>query len=407
MCAPLLHPPKQLVIHFLRFGPYHLARLASARHALATQGWEVVGLETASLDSVYAWKPTSHDPGLQRVTVFPGRMAEQLSPCELKKGIVNVLDRLQPSAVAISGWTNHDAVACLNWCRRHLAQSILMSETREADGNRIWWKEFLKSQRVRKFDSALVGGRSHQDYLRKLGFQGPISTGYDMVDNAFFESETARWQLAKSGQDHNSRPYILASNRFIPRKNLSRLIKAFAAAAKSESLEPKVDLCLLGDGGMRRDLEALCDDLGLSSLHVAPWDVHAHAESTYKPRVLFPGFHQIEELPRFYAHAIAFVHPALAEPWGLVINEAMAAGLPILSSSNVGAAEELLDDGVNGYCFDPTSIASMTHALARFMALTPKQRKQMGLLSRQLLADRCPTSTFGQGLSTLLRKDLM
>ncbi len=398
----LLQPPKQLVIHFLRFGPYHLARLASARDALATEGWEVVGLETASLDSVYAWKPTSHDPGLQRVTVFPGRMAEQLSPRHLNQGIENVLDRLQPSAVAISGWTGPDALACLNWCRLHHARPILMSETREADGNRIWWKELLKSRRVCKYDSALVGGRSHQDYLRKLGFQGPISTGYDVVDNAFYESETAYFQLAKSGEAHNARPYLLASNRFIPRKNLSRLIEAFAASAESQSLQPKVDLCLLGDGELRRRLEALCDDLGLISLDVAPWDDHAHTEPSHKARVLFPGFRQIEELPRFYAHAMAFVHPALAEPWGLVINEAMAAGLPILSSSNVGAAEELVDDGVNGYCFDPTSTASIAQAIARFLSLTPEQRMQMGLLSRKFLADRNPTSSFGKGILKLL-----
>ncbi len=398
----LLAPRQKLVIHFLRFGPYHLARLGSARDALAGKGWDVVGLEIASLDAVYKWKPTDDDSDLERVTVFPGRIAEHISSRYLNQSIANALNRLRPSAVAIAGWSQPDALACLKWCRRHHAQSILMSETRQADGNRMWWKEQFKARRVQAFDTALVGGRSHEAYLRNLGFGAPISFGYDVVDDSFFEEEAQRWQLSQRNLSHQFRPYLLASNRFIARKNLARLIVAFVAVSSSSASHAKVDLCLLGDGDQRQHLQTLCRDLGITTLHAAPWDDQARAEPEQAPRVLFPGFRQIEELPRFYAHALAFVHPALAEPWGLVINEAMAAGLPILSSSNVGAAEELLVDGVNGYRFDPTSTASITQALSSFLALTAEERQQMGLQSRQLLAERNPTSSFGQGLASLL-----
>ncbi|MCP9888701.1 glycosyltransferase family 4 protein [Cyanobium sp. ATX 6A2] len=399
---PLPAHSHRLFIHFIRFGPYHLARLGSARDVLAAQGWDVVGLETASLDSTYAWKSTNLESDLQRITVFPDRSAEQISLRHLRQGIARTLDRLQPSAVAIAGWAQPDALSCLRWCRRHRARSILMSETREADGNRSWWKERLKARRVRAFDAALVGGRSHQAYLRKLGFQGPITTGYDVVDDRFFATEASRWRLAQRDAAHQPRPYLLASNRFIPRKNLPRLVEAFAEASASSTAHTRADLCLLGDGEQRQALEGLCTANGLPTLPAAPWDEQAYAGPAQEPRVLFPGFRQIEELPRFYAHALALVHPALAEPWGLVINEAMAAGLPILSSSNVGAAEELLDDGVNGYRFDPTSTASISLALLRFLALNAQQRQQMGQMSERLLAARCPTLSFGQGLCSLL-----
>ncbi len=393
---------QKLVIHFLRFGPYHLARLASAQQLLSSQGFDVVGLETASKDSAYAWAPSNDELRSYIVTVFPDRDARDIPVNCIREGIVNKLDHLKPSAVAIAGWSQPDALACLNWCRRHNAKAIVMSETREVDGDRIWWREAFKSRRLCRFDAALVGGYSHHAYLRKLGFRGQISAGYDVVDNHFFASEAQRWSHDDCDISRQIRPYLLASNRFIPRKNLFRLVEAFAAASASPSVLTRVDLCLLGDGEQRRSLEVLCAKHGFTAINGAPWEEQVRTDRVHNPRVLFPGFRQIEELPRFYAHALAFVHPALAEPWGLVINEAMAAGLPILSSSNVGATEELVDEGVNGYCFDPASIVSMSQALVRFLALTPEQRKQMGSLSRQLLADRNPTFSFGHGLRDLL-----
>lgn len=392
----------RLAVHFLRFGPYHLARISSARSALVSRGCDVVGLETAGLDSTYEWKPIECDSDVHRVTVFPGRMVEKIPSREMSKGITQALDRLQPSVVAIAGWSDADALACLDWCSCHRAKAILMSETREADGRRNCIKEQFKSWRVCKFDAALVGGRSHHAYLRKLGFQGPVSCGYDVVDDSFFASEAEHWRLFERDAAHQQRPYLLASNRFIPRKNLPRLIEAFAAASVSPASHTRADLCLLGDGDQRQALEELCAANGLTVLHAAPWDEQASTGTNSEPRVLFPGFRQIEELPRFYAHALVLVHPALAEPWGLVINEAMAAGLPILSSSNVGAAEELLDEGVNGYRFDPTSTDSIALALSRFLALSPEQRQKMGQMSERILADRCPTSSFGEGLRSLL-----
>jgi glycosyltransferase involved in cell wall biosynthesis len=118
--------------------------------------------------------------------------------------------------------------------------------------------------------------------------------------------------------------------------------------------------------------------------------------------VYFPGFRQIEELPRFYAHAGCFIHPALEEPWGLVINEAMASGLPILSGDNVGAAEELVDDGVNGWKFDASDVESIANCLSNVAALDAAQRMAMGAASTKILEERCPTEAFGRGLAEIL-----
>ena len=384
--------PAHLAVHFVRFGPYHLARLSAAAERLASRGWRLTGLETAGLDQTYAWRLERGRTSFERCTVFPDASAEALQPGVLRRGVLAALDRLQPQAVAIAGWASPDARAALAWCRRHGARAILMSDTRAADGRRVWWKEAIKRRLLRHFDAALVAGSSHRDYLISLGFPSRrITTGFDVVDNAYFRSTT---NLIREQQPACSPPFLLASNRFLPRKNLIRLLEAFAAC------RPAWNLCLLGDGPERSALEQQIDALGLWRYDGTPWDPHRPTHAG--PGVFLPGFRQIEDLPQFYAQAAAFVHTALSEPWGLVINEAMAAGLPILSSANVGAAEELVLDGVNGYQFDPLSVDGMAGAISRFTALPAEQRAAMGAASACILEERRPLSAFADGLHRLL-----
>jgi glycosyltransferase involved in cell wall biosynthesis len=96
------------------------------------------------------------------------------------------------------------------------------------------------------------------------------------------------------------------------------------------------------------------------------------------------------------------VHPALEEPWGLVINEAMASGLPVLSSRNVGAAEELVVQGKTGYLFDPKSVEEMAAALVKTVAMEPEERLAMGRAAFEQVDRVAPLKAFGEGLANLL-----
>lgn len=453
---PGFHHPgtMRLLLHFARFGPYHHARLRALAELLGPEGWEVTGLETASTDITYAWDEvrspeTSAGPLVPVRTVFPGRVYEEISRFEYRRGLIPVLEALAPDAVAVAGWGTVDARSTLRWCRKKGVKAIIMSETREVDGHRVWWKEKVKSLIMRKAHGAVVGGRSHRDYLIKLGIPAErIRLGYNVVDNAYFATEAVRWRSAAGGGDAlggersevggekaGSRvpPYFLASNRFIDRKNLVRLIEAYALYCQSFTADrqpPTADgppstahqpwsLCLLGDGPLRERLIARCHELGLNIIESAPWEfqVDAFAETPDHPptadrplpsakggtpTVFFPGFRQIGELPHFYATAGAFIHPALEEPWGLVINEAMASGLPVLSGSNVGAAAELIEAGCNGWTFDAWDCAEIAAALRRLSDLDETQRRDMGLASREILERKVPTAAFGTGMLEIL-----
>src|SRR5207253_1825234 len=128
--------------------------------------------------------------------------------------------------------------------------TVLMSESQAIDHPRAWWKETIKRRRVRCFSAALVGGPRHRDYLVDLGMPPDrIALGYNAVDNAGI----ARQAEAARHDDRGRRglpagPYFLAVSRFVPEKNLVRLIRSFAAYRRGAAGDRAWDLTLCGDG---------------------------------------------------------------------------------------------------------------------------------------------------------------
>src|SRR5439155_25479306 len=101
--------------------------------------------------------------------------------------------------------------------------------------------------------------------------------------------------------------------------------------------------------------------------------------------VRFLGFRNQSELPGFFALADVFVLPSRHEPWGLIVNEAMAAGCAVVVSSDVGAATDLVTDGLNGYTTPVGEVSALATALARVLC-SPQRSRQMGEASRERIA---------------------
>jgi glycosyltransferase involved in cell wall biosynthesis len=138
------------------------------------------------------------------------------------------------------------------------------------------------------------------------------------------------------------------------------------------------DLTLLGDGELRAELEKLRSKLGLEDC------------------IQMPGFKQYEELPEYYSNAAAFIHASTTEQWGLVVNEAMASGLPVLLSNRCGCAPDLVKDGVNGWTFDPTNEEQLADLMLRISS-DEDGRLKMGERSREIIAEWGP-DRFASGL---------
>ncbi len=337
-----------LVIHWSRFGPYHLARLQATSAQLRAYRVRVIGLETASRDEVYAWREERVSTDFERYTAFPGRSFERIPVHRMWWGLRRLLGVTNPDVIAISGYSSRDAQVLLGWCKLHRRPAILMSVSKVDDVLRVKWKELAKKLIVRRFSAALCAGTRHRAYLEQLGMaRERIVTGYGAVDNDYFGQRADQVRQQPAAFRHLpsleiSTPFFLASSRFIQRKNLHGLLIAYQRYREQSQvcgLSPW-RLVVLGDGEERGNLERLIVERDIEE-------------------VTFPGFRQIDELPAYYGLARAFIHPALQEQWGLVVNEAMASGLPVLVSERCGCATDLVRDGDTGFKFDPENVEAM------------------------------------------------
>jgi glycosyltransferase involved in cell wall biosynthesis len=372
-----------LAISFTNFGPYHLARLRALADRLAARDGRLIGYETAGSERLYPWQTKQRDEPFDRVTLFPNRCLESLPATVCARSMRRALDRDRPDAVATAGYFRPETMAALSWARRTGRPAILMSESQAIDYPRRWWKETLKARRVRRFSAALVGGPRHRDYLRTLGMPcDRIVLGYNAVDNDALARAAEVARRAPEGRRWlPAAPYFLAVNRFVPEKNLPRLIRGFAAYRATCGRSDAWDLVLCGSGADAAAVE------------------RAVAESGCTDAIHLPGFLQADELPRWYAFASAFVHPSLLEPWGLVVNEAAACGLPLLVSDRAGCVDTLvpLGEPTTGARFDPIREEEITARLRWMAGLSDPERRAMGRRAAERVSEWGP-DRFAQGI---------
>jgi len=373
-------------IIFHRLGPYHFARLRAAGRMLP-----VLAIETSGADDTYDWDQVSGADGFERITLFADVDAQKQPAREVACRMMVALDKTRPAVVVVPGWADVAALATLQWCVRNRVPAVIMSESTAWDEPRHAWRERIKRQVVRLAAAGLVGGTPHKEYIIQLGMPaGRVFLGYDMVDNAFFAQSAERIRSQQpAARKTRGLPgkYFLASARFVEKKNLRRLIEAFALyRKKSKDAKPEIgnpksepwDLVLLGDGTLRPDLKHLIAGLALQDC------------------VLLPGFKQYSDLPDFYAHASAFVHASTTEQWGLVVNEAMASGLPVLVSNRCGCARDLVQEGVNGFTFDPFNVEELANLMRRISDFG-FPISDFGVASNRIIADWGP-ERFAGGL---------
>lgn len=378
---------------FINIGFYHAARLRATFEAFNDLGWRLTTMQLTDDTLEHPWGNAEAIITFPVVTLIPigsvpkGR--HQLPDVPAGE-IERRLAELKPDVVFLPGWSFALSVTALRWCRRNNVPAVVMSESKRDDDKRTWWKEMLKSLLyVRKFSAALVGGNVHADYVASLGLpREKIFTGYDAVDNDHFlkTADMARSDVSAVRKRYPSipeRPYFLVVLRLIPRKNVERLLKAYTLYRSTASGMPW-DLVICGQGEQKTQLE--------EAVRLGGLDEFVH----------FPGFVSYHDVGFWYGLAEAFVHPALNEQWGLVVNEACAAGLPILCSMTVGARYDLVREKVNGFLFNPEDIDDIAQSLLRMHETPPDTRKCMGDESR-LIVQLCSPKTFASGFVAAAR----
>lgn len=370
-----------VVVLFENYGPYHLARLKGVHEYFQTIGWRVTAVELARSEITYAWKANVENLPYSFINLINDHSLDESNLVRLLYRLWTALAEIQPDAVAIAGYSRVSTCAALVWCLWHRKPAILMSVTKEDDAPRVWWKEKLKQTIIQRFRAALVGGKPQKRYLEKMGLPSEsIAVGYNVVGNDAFHPDQIRGL-----PNPMSNPFFLSVNRFVPKKNLPNLIAAYAAYHQQAG-EQAWDLVLCGDGSLRPHLEQQIAQHGLSdSIHL-------------------PGFLQQEQLLPYFAHAKCFIHASSQEQWGLVVNEAMAAGLPVLVSERCGCVEDLLVEGVNGWSFDPDNIDQMAELMLK-LSSGWGDAEAMGRAALAHIQTFSPRY-FAQGLSQAVRYSL-
>jgi len=265
----------------------------------------------------------------------------------LNRGVCAALAKATPDVVVLGGYSYLAMWQAQRWARGRKIPVLLWSESNLGDrrkGRRP--VEWLKKLFVRSCTGFIVPGKSAKRYLSSFGIPDrAIFTAPNAVDNEFFAgaARAARTQAAETRAKLGlPKSYFLFVGRMIPEKGIGILLQAYEKL--DAPLRKRVGLVLAGDGpGRAQSVE--------------------DAARIWPGKFVFPGFLQREDLAVLYGLAEAFVFPTFSDPWGLVVNEAMACGLPVIATDVAGATTDLVRDGWNGRTVSAGDIDGLVSAM--------------------------------------------
>lgn len=347
----------------------------------------------------------ANDPGFKRAvtwdvdlltgyrSVFLGEKAKRRSPAgfwslicpqvwaEIRSGHYDV--------ILLHGY-NYAVIALALLAAKTKGLPVLMRSETHLALKRRGWKRWIRDAALsiayRFVDGFLAIGTANRTYYRSLGVtDGKIFDVPYTVDNDRFITATTiapehRAEVKKKYGLPADGPVVLYASKFMRRKHPDDVIRAMATLRATRL---KATLLMVGTGEMEQDLRDLAISLGMDN-------------------VIFSGFINQVELPQIYAVSDIFVLPSENEPWGLIVNEVMCAGIPVVVSDEVGCVPDLVKDGVNGYRIKAGDIGSLAMALERLLT-DESLRRRMGAAGLSIISgwsyEQCR-----QGITAALRQ---
>jgi glycosyltransferase involved in cell wall biosynthesis len=278
-------------------------------------------------------------------------------------------------ALLVNGWWHHSLVLAVV-LGHHLGKRVLM----RGDSNLFCEpRGTAKTVLKRKFmkwllshvDACLTVGTANSNYYSHYGVPSDRQVMMPFaVDNAFFEGHAreaapAREALRAELGLAQGRPVILYASKLQARKHPLDLLAAYRKLSGDGVAEPTPYLVYIGEGEEMEALKAEVAGTGWSSIYLL-------------------GFRNQTELPAYYDLCDVFVLPSTQEPWGLVVNEVMNAGRPIVLSDGVGCAMDLVRSGENGFVYPARDIDALAAALER-VTTDQELASRMGEASRAII----------------------
>lgn len=280
-----------------------------------------------------------------------------------------------PDAILTSGWADRGYMKVCHEMRKTGVPVIAGADNQWIANPRQIAAVMTSRFHVHRWIDALwVPGERQATFARALGYSGErLWDGYYACDWDNF----AAADIENSAQEARSKaPFFLFVGRYVDVKGIDTLAEAYRRY-RDEVSDPWPLVCA-GAGPLAKTLrDAGADDR---------------------------GFVQPQDLPKLMQSASAFVLPSRFEPWGVVVQEAAAGGVPLILSDRVGAGTHLLRPGFNGFTFPAGSVEHLAKRLLDMHSLTGEERSELVrnsyMLSRQYMPVRW-ADTFVSGLRAL------
>jgi 1,2-diacylglycerol 3-alpha-glucosyltransferase len=355
---------------------YHIPRFHHFNDVCRREGIAFYHIELCSHLKAYPWRANSVENRFTNITLFFDQFLDEIPVNQLWDALLHQLIILKPDVVFLYGYSIGVFRKARSWAAKHGVATVILSDSNTFDKKRLLPFELLKSLIVSRFDAAFVGGTSSLEYIHKLGIPSErCVTGFDVIDTAFFmqrnhENLTYLSQLRHKWDLPDK--YFLFIGRLIPEKNIPLLMNAYQKYLQySDRNAFPWDLVICGDGPENININRLLQDL--------PDRIHR--------KVHLVGHIEQPDVIDFLTCSACLVLPSISESWGLVVNEAMACGIPVLVSNRAGCAKDLVRNGVNGWIFDPMHVDQLTSLMIALNNLDESTRLHMGRSGQEIISD--------------------
>jgi glycosyltransferase involved in cell wall biosynthesis len=350
--------PMRLALLYSHPGSYTRACVRALKE---DYGWEILAIHyRRSAEAPFAEEP------LQGV-------AECVDRAEFSNGaaIAGRVQSFGADVVQMVGWMDKGYLAAARILKRQGTMVVAGSDTQYTGSLRQWVAACIARWYLHPaIDVLWVTGERQRQLAWKLGYRGKRCwSGMYCCDHARFA------EAAEMAGERN--PAFLYVGRYVEAKGLDVLLEAYGRYRKT--VQNPWNLVCAGAGPLKGLLQG-------------------------QPGVEDLGFVQPDALPALMARHSAFVLPSRKEPWGVVVQEAAAAGLPLVCSDAVGAAVHLLQDHCNGFSFASEAVAELARRLEQISTLPQEQRAEMAHASREMARQFTPerwARTLVEGLATL------
>lgn len=360
---------RHVAVIWQRFLPNHAARIRHLQERLSRLGHRLTAIEVASQDASYGFPPEEQSDGMKWRCCFPGEKYHDLKVSKIHSSVLATLNEVRPDLVFAPATPFPEGMAAISYRMTSGSIGFMTDDAWEHTDRKGWVTRQIKRLIHRNLDGVFIPAPSHLSYYLNLGFpQDRVLFGVYAVDNGYFSrgADSARDNAFNVRSAMNlPEKYFLFVGRLLPRKGVETLISAYQRYRNCSTRDPW-SLVLVGGGSYRETLEKIAEGI---------------------PGIQFLGPRYGEDLCRCYGLAGALVVPSSLDQWGMVVNEGLASGLPVLVSRGCGAARTLVREGENGWTFAPEDDDALSELMLKVSTLPDEVLERMGEISRKIVAD--------------------